>query len=66
MRARRFCGIYYRNQYLVLMRVIVVVLLLGIALSSEICTLDDYNSYLSLYPLKCGDNCDEYKKYEMN
>ena len=37
-------------------------LLLGITLASELCTSDVYDSFLEAYPMKCGSDCDEYKK----
>ncbi|KAK8826471.1 hypothetical protein WA577_001399 [Blastocystis sp. JDR] len=42
--------------------IISLVLLLGLALSAELCTSDVYDSYLEAYPMKCGSDCDEYKK----
>ena len=42
--------------------IISLVLLLGLALSAELCNSDVYNSYLEAYPMKCGNDCDEYKK----
>ena len=45
--------------------IVTLVLLLGLALSAELCTSDVYNSYLEAYPMKCGNACDEYKKWEI-
>ena len=45
--------------------IISLVLLLELALSAELCTSDVYDSYLEAYPMKCGNACDEYKKWEI-
>ena len=42
--------------------IISLVLLLELALSAELCNSDVYDSYLEAYPMKCGSDCDEYKK----
>ena len=47
---------------LIMKTIISLVLLLELAVSAELCTSDVYNSYLEAYPMKCGSNCDEYKK----
>ena len=59
----------YGNQSIspqfIMKTIISLVLLLGLALSAELCTSDVYNSYLEAYPMKCGNACDEYKKWEI-
>lgn len=52
----------HRDNTYYLMMIICLVLLLGLALSAELCTSDVYDSYLEAYPMKCGNACDEYKK----
>ncbi|KAK8833464.1 hypothetical protein WA577_006702, partial [Blastocystis sp. JDR] len=52
----------HRDNTYYLMMIICLVLLLGLALSAELCNSDVYNSYLEAYPMKCGSDCDEYKK----
>ena len=42
--------------------IVSLVLLLGLALSAELCNSDVYDSYLEAYPMKCGNACDEYKE----
>ena len=35
---------------------------LAVPLMAEgLCTMEAYDSYLSLYPMKCTNDCDEYK-----
>ena len=43
--------------------IISLVLLLELALSAELCTSDVYDSYLEAFPMKCGSDCDEYKRW---
>ena len=61
--------IHYGNQsnspQLIMKTIISLVLLLELALSAELCNSDVYNSYLDAYPMKCGNACDEYKKWEI-
>ena len=45
--------------------IISLVLLLELALSAELCNSDVYDSYLEAYPMKCGNACEEYKKWEI-
>ncbi|KAK8828092.1 hypothetical protein WA556_004721, partial [Blastocystis sp. ATCC 50177/Nand II] len=52
----------YRDNTYYLMTIICLVLLLELAVSAELCNSDVYNSYLEAYPMKCGSDCDEYKK----
>lgn len=40
-----------------------VFLLYGLSLSAELCSIDTYGSYLEAFPMKCGSDCDEYKKW---
>ncbi|KAK8827356.1 hypothetical protein WA556_000981, partial [Blastocystis sp. ATCC 50177/Nand II] len=58
--------IHYGNQstspQFIMKTIISLVLLLGLALSAELCTSDVYDSYLEAYPMKCGNACDEYKE----
>lgn len=36
--------------------------ILAVPLMAEgLCTMEAYDSYLSLYPMKCTNDCDEYK-----
>ena len=56
-------GCFQYHQYLFLMIAIVAALLLGVAVSFEICSSEEYDSYLSSFPLKCGNDCDEYKRW---
>ena len=44
----------------------VIAVLVSVCRASDVCSSDDYDSYLQSYPLKCGNDCDEYKKYEMS
>ena len=53
---------HHENTYY-LMMIICLVLLLGLALSAELCNSDVYDSYLEAYPMKCGNDCAEYKEY---
>ena len=59
--------IHYGNQsnspQFIMKTIISLVLLLELALSAELCNSDVYNSYLDAYPMKCGNACDEYKKW---
>ena len=61
--------IHYGNQsnspQFIMKTIISLVLLLELALSAELCNSDVYNSYLDAYPMKCGNACDEYKKWEI-
>ena len=61
--------IHYGNQsnspQLIMKTIISLVLLLELALSAELCNSDVYDSYLDAYPMKCGNACDEYKKWEI-
>ena len=43
--------------------IISLVLLLELAVSAELCTSDVYDSYLEAFPMKCGSDCDEYKRW---
>ena len=58
--------IHYGNQstssQFIMKTIISLVLLLELALSAELCNSDVYDSYLEAYPMKCGSDCDEYKK----
>lgn len=59
--------IHYENQsispQLNMKTIISLVLLLELALSAELCTSDVYDSYLEAFPMKCGSDCDEYKRW---
>ena len=45
------------------MTFVFTLLLCGLTLSLELCDLNAFNSYLEAYPMKCGSDCDEYKKW---
>ena len=45
------------------MTFVFTLLLCGLTLSLELCDLNAFNSYLESYPMKCGSDCDEYKKW---
>ena len=53
----------HRDNTYYLMMIICLVLLLGLALSAELCTSDVYDSYLEAFPMKCGNDCNEYKRW---
>ena len=40
-----------------------IVLLLAVVYSQQLCTSDVYDTYLEAFPMKCGSDCDEYKKW---
>ena len=40
-----------------------VFLLYGLTLSAELCSTDTYGSYLEAFPMKCGNDCNEYKRW---
>ena len=46
-----------------LMTIVSLVLLLRLTLSTELCTSDVYDSYLEAFPMKCGNDCNEYKRW---
>ena len=58
--------IHYGNQsnspQFIMKTIVSLVLLLELALSAELCNSGVYDSYLEAYPMKCGSDCDEYKK----
>ena len=58
--------IHYGNQsnspQFIMKTIVSLVLLLELALSAELCNSGVYDSYLKAYPMKCGSDCDEYKK----
>ena len=58
-------GLLPQTVIILLRMFLFTLLLLGITLASELCTSDVYDSYLEAYPMKCGSDCDEYKKWEI-
>ena len=59
--------IHYGNQsnspQFIMKTIVSLVLLLELALSAELCNSGVYDSYLEAYPMKCGSDCDEYKRW---
>ena len=53
----------YRDNTYYLMTIVSLVLLLRLTLSTELCTSDVYDSYLEAFPMKCGNDCNEYKRW---
>ena len=56
-------GLFRSRMSRIAMTFVFTLLLCGLTLSLELCDLNVYNSYLEAYPMKCGSDCDEYKKW---